>query len=97
MKPSNPKRFLPYRHNNCQKGKSYQRRQVHCPYLIFSETHLLMCTGESFPAVNETWPEADGLLTISVALAERDGTRSEIRIRLFPKRTSPFKSVGVSV
>ena len=29
--------------------------------------------------------------------AERDGTRAETRIRLSPKRTSPFKSVGASV
>ena len=33
----------------------------------------------------------------SIARAERDGTRAEIRIRLSPKRTSPFKSVGASV
>ena len=32
-----------------------------------------------------------------IARAERDGTRAETRIRLFPKRTSPFKSVGASV
>ena len=31
------------------------------------------------------------------ARAERDGTRAETRFRLSPKRTSPFKSVGVSV
>ena len=29
--------------------------------------------------------------------AERDGTRAETRFRLSLKRTSPFKSVGVSV
>ena len=29
-----------------------------------------------------------------IARAERDGTRAETRIRLSPKRTSPFKSVG---
>ena len=29
--------------------------------------------------------------------AEPDGTRSETRFRLSPKRTSPFKSVGASV
>ena len=33
----------------------------------------------------------------SIARAERDGTRAEIRFRLSPKRTSPFKSVGASV
>ena len=32
-----------------------------------------------------------------IAPAERDGTRAETRFRLSPKRTSPFKSVGVSV
>ena len=32
-----------------------------------------------------------------IACAERDGTRAESRIRLSPKWTSPFKSVGVSV
>ena len=32
-----------------------------------------------------------------IARAERDGTRAETRIRLSPKRTSPFKSVGASV
>ena len=32
-----------------------------------------------------------------IARAERDGTHSEIRFRLSPKRTSPFKSVGASV
>ena len=32
-----------------------------------------------------------------IARAERDGTRAETRFRLSPKRTSPFKSVGVSV
>ena len=33
----------------------------------------------------------------SIARAERDGTRAEMRFRLSPKRTSPFKSVGASV
>ena len=33
----------------------------------------------------------------SIARAERDGTRAETRFRLSPKRTSPFKPVGVSV
>ena len=32
-----------------------------------------------------------------IARAKRDGTRAETRIRLSPKRTSPFKSVGASV
>jgi len=32
-----------------------------------------------------------------IARAERDGTRAETSFRLSPKRTSPFKSVGVSV
>ena len=32
-----------------------------------------------------------------IARAERDGIRAETRIRLSPKRTSPFKSVGASV
>ena len=32
-----------------------------------------------------------------IARAERDGTRAETRIRLSPKRTSPFKSVRASV
>ena len=32
-----------------------------------------------------------------IARAERDGTRAETRIRLSPKRTSPFESVGASV
>ena len=32
-----------------------------------------------------------------IALAERDGIRAETRFRLYPKRTSPFKSLGVSV
>ena len=32
-----------------------------------------------------------------IARAEPDGTRAEIRFRLSPKRTSPFKSVGASV
>ena len=32
-----------------------------------------------------------------IARAERDGTRAETKIRLSPKRTSPFKSVGASV
>ena len=32
-----------------------------------------------------------------IARAERDGTRTETRFRLSPKRTSPFKSVGASV
>ena len=32
-----------------------------------------------------------------IARAERDGTRAETRLRLSPKRTSPFKSVGASV
>jgi len=36
--------------------------------------------------------------TVSIiARAERDDTRVETRIRLSPKRTSPFKSVGASV
>ena len=43
-------------------------------------------------------PESTHLLTeMSIARAERDGTRAEIRFRLSPKRTSPFKSVGESV
>ena len=36
-------------------------------------------------------------MEISIARAERDGTRAETRFRLSPKRTSPFKSVGASV
>ena len=32
-----------------------------------------------------------------IAREKRDGTRAETRFRLSPKRTSPFKSVGVSV
>ena len=34
---------------------------------------------------------------VFIARAERDGTRAETRIRLSPKRTSPFKSEGASV
>ena len=34
---------------------------------------------------------------VGIARAERDGTRAETRVRLSPKRTSPFKSVGASV
>ena len=32
-----------------------------------------------------------------IARAELDGTRAETRFRIFPKRTSPFKSVRASV
>ena len=35
-----------------------------------------------------------GQVLCGIARAERDGTRAETRIRLSPKRTSPFKSVG---
>jgi len=34
---------------------------------------------------------------IGIARAERDGTRTETRFRLSPKRTTPIKSVGASV
>ena len=34
------------------------------------------------------------LTEMSIARAERDGTRAETRFRLSPKRTSTFKSVG---
>jgi len=34
---------------------------------------------------------------VCIASAERDGTRAETRFRLSLKRTSPFKSVGVSL
>ena len=37
------------------------------------------------------------LTEMSIARAERDGTRAGTRFRLSPKRTSPFKSVGASV
>ena len=37
------------------------------------------------------------LLPSGIAHAERDGTHAETRFCLSPKRTSPFKSVGVSV
>ena len=37
------------------------------------------------------------MVLCSIARAERDGTRAENRFRLSPKRTSPFKPVGVSV
>ena len=37
------------------------------------------------------------VLLVIIARAERDGTRAEIRFRLSPKRTTPFKSVGASV
>ena len=33
----------------------------------------------------------------NIVRAECDGTRAEIRFRLSPKRTSPFKSVRASV
>jgi len=35
--------------------------------------------------------------TIRVVRLKRDGTHAETRFRLSPKRTSPFKSAGVSV
>ena len=35
--------------------------------------------------------------SVDIARAERDGTRAETRVRLSPKPTSPFKSVGASV
>ena len=34
---------------------------------------------------------------MSIARAERDGTRAKTRFSLSSKRTSPFKSVGASV
>ena len=34
---------------------------------------------------------------MSIARAERDGTRAETRFRISPKRTSPFISEGASV
>ena len=37
------------------------------------------------------------LTEMSIARAEPDGTRAEIRFPLAPKRTSPFKSAGQSV
>ena len=37
------------------------------------------------------------LQTLSIARAERDGTRAETRFRLSPKRTCQFKSMGTSV
>ena len=37
------------------------------------------------------------VVNVCIARAEHDGTRAETRFRLFPKRTSPFKSVGASV
>jgi len=33
----------------------------------------------------------------SIVRLKRDGTRAEIRFRLPPKRTGPFKSAGASV
>ena len=60
-------------------------------------THL-----ESFGTWTIIWTikplyPAVSLVEESIARAERDGTRAETRIRLSPKRTSPFKSVGASV
>jgi len=37
------------------------------------------------------------LFTICRVRLKRDGTRAETRLRLSPKRTSPFKSAGASV
>jgi len=37
------------------------------------------------------------ILVSAIARVERDDTRTETRIRLSPKRTSPFKSVVASV
>ena len=46
-----------------------------------------------FPYVQSHCSESHKIKT-PIARAERDGTRAEIRFRLYPKRTSPFKSVG---
>ena len=43
------------------------------------------------------WYDVTDFSNDCIAFAERDGTRAETRIRLSPKRTSPFKSVGASV
>ena len=45
-------------------------------------------TSIRFAKLTENW---------CIARTERDGTRAETRFRFSPKRTSPFKSVGVSV
>ena len=37
------------------------------------------------------------LLNTVIVRLKRDGTRTETRFRLSPKRTNPFKSVGASV
>ena len=39
----------------------------------------------------------DELINMCIARAECDGTHAETRFRLSPKRTGPFKSLGVSV
>ena len=49
-------------------------------------------TWGSHSSVSDVYVVSDG-----IARAEPDGTRAETRIRLSPKRTSPFKSVGASV
>ena len=66
------------------------------PYRLWSPSsptfNVLRPLGLKLPG-----PENDHLPPSSIARAERDGTRAETRFRLSLKRTSPFKSVGVSV
>ena len=51
-----------------------------------------------FSAPFQTGSEANPTsYSMGIARAERDGTRAETGLRLSPKRTSPFKSVGTSV
>ena len=53
----------------------------------------ILIPGAVFLNLVYTWHiVADG-----IARAECDGTRAETRIRLSPKRASPFKLVGASV
>ena len=59
--------------------------------VVFSET----CTKHSTQSQHHV--EFLNVKPGGIALAERDGTRTETRIPLSPKRTSPFKLVGASV
>ena len=69
-------------------GMAISRQFFSFYHAVPYQVGLLVC-----PICDNRYVTHDG----GIARAERDGTRAETRIRLFPKRTSPFKSVGASV
>ena len=82
-----------HRYNNFRFNLWRKHHFVLRYYIVTNKTGNVHITYTEAPTCNNCCRGR----SVSIARAERDGTRAETRLLLSPKQTSPFKSVGVSV